>query len=127
MEKISFKENVEHLPIQIFPDPFESVDECCRWVKGRLPSIVVELTDTGEVESGELRWPPEGFSSCEDADTFFETSDETDSPRGNSPEPGDTTQQGEEETKEEAAETESDDRARAVTLPCDSQDARRRN
>ncbi|XP_028620393.1 LBH domain-containing protein 2 [Grammomys surdaster] len=26
----------------------------------RLPSIVVEPTETGTVESGELRWPPEG-------------------------------------------------------------------
>nr|XP_048287455.1 LBH domain-containing protein 2 [Myodes glareolus] len=26
----------------------------------RLPSIVVEPTETGAVESGELRWPPEG-------------------------------------------------------------------
>uniref|UniRef100_A0A8C2QG94 LBH domain containing 2 n=1 Tax=Cricetulus griseus TaxID=10029 RepID=A0A8C2QG94_CRIGR len=26
----------------------------------RLPSIVVEPTDVGTVESGELRWPPEG-------------------------------------------------------------------
>ncbi|XP_073923205.1 LBH domain-containing protein 2 isoform X3 [Castor canadensis] len=26
----------------------------------RLPSIVVEPSETGAVESGELRWPPEG-------------------------------------------------------------------
>ncbi|XP_040599334.1 LBH domain-containing protein 2 [Mesocricetus auratus] len=26
----------------------------------RLPSIVVEPTEVGSVESGELRWPPEG-------------------------------------------------------------------
>ncbi|XP_075803683.1 LBH domain-containing protein 2 isoform X3 [Microtus pennsylvanicus] len=26
----------------------------------RLPSIVVEPTEVGAVESGELRWPPEG-------------------------------------------------------------------
>ncbi|XP_042552828.1 LBH domain-containing protein 2 [Dipodomys spectabilis] len=26
----------------------------------RLPSIVVEPTEAGAVESGELRWPPEG-------------------------------------------------------------------
>ncbi|XP_059516969.1 LBH domain-containing protein 2 isoform X2 [Myotis daubentonii] len=35
------------------------------WEKGprlgpRLPSIVVEPTEVGAVESGELRWPPEG-------------------------------------------------------------------
>lgn len=29
----------------------------------RLPSIVVEPTDGGEVESGELRWPPDDVSS----------------------------------------------------------------
>ncbi|KAI3363999.1 hypothetical protein L3Q82_001595 [Scortum barcoo] len=28
-----------------------------------LPSIVVEPTDGGEVESGELRWPPDDVSS----------------------------------------------------------------
>ncbi|XP_029396892.1 LBH domain-containing protein 2 isoform X1 [Mus pahari] len=28
----------------------------------RLPSIVVEPTETGAVESGELRWPPEAPS-----------------------------------------------------------------
>ncbi|XP_053521962.1 LBH domain-containing protein 2 [Artibeus jamaicensis] len=35
------------------------------WEKGprpgqRLPSIVVEPSEAGTVESGELRWPPEG-------------------------------------------------------------------
>ncbi|CAK6431748.1 unnamed protein product [Pipistrellus nathusii] len=29
----------------------------------RLPSIVVEPTEAGAVESGELRWPPEGVQS----------------------------------------------------------------
>uniref|UniRef100_A0A8D0GRN0 LBH domain-containing protein n=1 Tax=Sphenodon punctatus TaxID=8508 RepID=A0A8D0GRN0_SPHPU len=29
--------------------------------KARLPSIVVEATEVGEVESGELRWPPDDF------------------------------------------------------------------
>lgn len=29
----------------------------------RLPSIVVEPTDGGDVESGELRWPPDDVSS----------------------------------------------------------------
>uniref|UniRef100_A0A8C0JBB3 LBH domain-containing protein n=1 Tax=Chelonoidis abingdonii TaxID=106734 RepID=A0A8C0JBB3_CHEAB len=29
--------------------------------KARLPSIVVEPTEVGEVESGELRWPPDDF------------------------------------------------------------------
>ncbi|KAG9333532.1 hypothetical protein JZ751_011412, partial [Albula glossodonta] len=38
------------------PSDFE---RCCK-LKDRLPSIVVEPTE-GEVESGELRWPPEEF------------------------------------------------------------------
>lgn len=45
-------------PSQIFPDPSD-FDRCCK-LKDRLPSIVVEPTE-GEVESGELRWPPEEF------------------------------------------------------------------
>ena len=43
---------------QIFPDPSD-FERCCK-LKDRLPSIVVEPTE-GEVESGELRWPPEEF------------------------------------------------------------------
>lgn len=43
---------------QIFPDPTD-FDRYCK-LKDRLPSIVVEPTD-GDVESGELRWPPEEF------------------------------------------------------------------
>ncbi|XP_018590151.1 protein LBH isoform X2 [Scleropages formosus] len=42
----------------IFPDPSD-FERCCK-LKDRLPSIVVEPTE-GEVESGELRWPPEEF------------------------------------------------------------------
>ncbi|XP_028252715.1 protein LBH-like [Parambassis ranga] len=38
--------------IQVFPKPL------CH-----LPSIVVETMDGGEVESGELRWPPGDVSS----------------------------------------------------------------
>uniref|UniRef100_A0AAY4CXL3 Protein LBH n=1 Tax=Denticeps clupeoides TaxID=299321 RepID=A0AAY4CXL3_9TELE len=48
----------DHLTVQIFPDPSD-FQRCCK-LKDRLPSIVVEVTD-GEVESGELRWPPEEF------------------------------------------------------------------
>ncbi|KAF6321264.1 LBH regulator of WNT signaling pathway [Rhinolophus ferrumequinum] len=47
----------------IFPDPSD-FDRCCK-LKDRLPSIVVEPTE-GEVESGELRWPPEEFLVQED-------------------------------------------------------------
>lgn len=46
------------LSSQIFPDPSD-FERCCK-LKDRLPSIVVEATE-GEVESGELRWPPEEF------------------------------------------------------------------
>lgn len=48
---------------QIFPDPSD-FERCCK-LKDRLPSIVVEPTE-GEVESGELRWPPEEFIVCEE-------------------------------------------------------------
>lgn len=61
---------------QIFPDPSDF--DCYCKLKDRLPSIVVEPTE-GDVESGELRWPPEEFlvqeedeeeeeeENCEDA------------------------------------------------------------
>lgn len=48
---------------QIFPDPSD-FERCCK-LKDRLPSIVVEPTE-GEVESGELRWPPEEFLVSEE-------------------------------------------------------------
>ena len=47
---------------QIFPDSHERFPKLSK----RLPSIVVEPTESGEVESGELRWPPpDDFSSPE--------------------------------------------------------------
>ncbi|KAB0365961.1 hypothetical protein FD754_010117, partial [Muntiacus muntjak] len=62
------------LLLQIFPDPSD-FDRCCK-LKDRLPSIVVEPTE-GEVESGELRWPPEEFLVQEDAqDNCEETASE---------------------------------------------------
>lgn len=63
--------------LQIFPDPVEVVVGpqgtlgCVVQGKERLPSIVVEPTDISEVESGELRWPPEHEDS-EDEDLFLE-------------------------------------------------------
>ncbi|XP_066559059.1 protein LBH [Amia ocellicauda] len=48
---------------QIFPDPSD-FERCCK-LKDRLPSIVVEPSE-GEVESGELRWPPEEFLVSEE-------------------------------------------------------------
>lgn len=47
------------LLFQVFPDSLERFPKLSR----RLPSIVVEPTDGGEVESGELRWPPDDDSS----------------------------------------------------------------
>ncbi|TSK38376.1 C5a anaphylatoxin chemotactic receptor 1 [Bagarius yarrelli] len=61
----------------IFPDPLdvelhpEGTLGCVPQGKERLPSIVVEPTDINEVESGELRWPPEQEDS-EDEDLFLE-------------------------------------------------------
>ncbi|XP_048842423.1 protein LBH-like isoform X2 [Brienomyrus brachyistius] len=49
---------------QIFPDPTD-FERCCK-LQDCLPSIVVEPTE-GEVESGELRWPPEDFLLAEES------------------------------------------------------------
>ncbi|KAG8002148.1 Protein LBH [Nibea albiflora] len=67
------------LPFQIFPDPVEvvlgpettlnSLDHDHE--KERLPSIVVEPTELSEVESGELRWPPENMDMEEDEEDLF--------------------------------------------------------
>ncbi|KAL3052007.1 hypothetical protein OYC64_004710 [Pagothenia borchgrevinki] len=37
--------------------------ECFPKLWRRVPSIVVQPTDGGQVESGELRWPPDDISS----------------------------------------------------------------
>ncbi|KAH1171984.1 hypothetical protein KIL84_007602 [Mauremys mutica] len=47
---------------QAFPDSREKYPKLSK----RLPSIVVEPTESGEVESGELRWPPDDLKSMED-------------------------------------------------------------
>lgn len=39
--------------------------------KERLPSIVVEPTELSEVESGELRWPPDNMDVEEDEEDLF--------------------------------------------------------
>ncbi|KAM6932899.1 uncharacterized protein lbhl [Xenentodon cancila] len=39
--------------------------------KERLPSIVVEPTEVSEVESGELRWPPENIDTEDDEEDLF--------------------------------------------------------
>ncbi|KAM9551400.1 protein LBH-like isoform 1-T2 [Salvelinus alpinus] len=48
----------EGISFQIFPDSHERFPKLSK----RLPSIVVEPTESGEVESGELRWPPDDLS-----------------------------------------------------------------
>ncbi|XP_072345377.1 protein LBH-like isoform X2 [Scyliorhinus torazame] len=57
-EELGLKHDENRLPFQIFPDPCDSYEGQCK-LQDRLPSIVVEPTDVTEVESGELRWPPE--------------------------------------------------------------------
>ncbi|KAG5857935.1 protein LBH [Anguilla rostrata] len=63
MEDIRLSPSKDRHSYQIFPDPSD-FERCCK-LKDRLPSIVVEPTD-GEVESGELRWPPEEFLVSEE-------------------------------------------------------------
>lgn len=65
--------------LQIFPEPVEVVlsPEASQnsvghgHEKERLPSIVVEPTELSEVESGELRWPPENMDTEEDEEDLF--------------------------------------------------------
>ncbi|XP_028560055.2 LBH domain-containing protein 2 [Podarcis muralis] len=47
---------------QAFPEAHEKYPKLSK----RLPSIVVEPSETGDVESGELRWPPDDLKSMED-------------------------------------------------------------
>ncbi|XP_030621060.1 uncharacterized protein lbhl [Chanos chanos] len=78
MEEIPLQKKGDRLPFQIFPDPVEVVLgpegtlNCVEQEKERLPSIVVEPTEVSEVESGELRWPPENMDFEEDEDLFLE-------------------------------------------------------
>ncbi|XP_056282955.1 protein LBH [Pseudoliparis swirei] len=65
MEDMRLSPSKDRLSFQIFPDPSD-FERCCK-LKDRLPSIVVEPTE-GEVESGELRWPPEEFLIIEEED-----------------------------------------------------------
>lgn len=73
MEDMRLSPSKDRLSFQIFPDPSD-FDRCCK-LKDRLPSIVVEPTD-GEVESGELRWPPEEFLVSEEEEEEEEDEDE---------------------------------------------------
>ncbi|KAH0620343.1 hypothetical protein JD844_020655 [Phrynosoma platyrhinos] len=47
---------------QAFPEAHEKYPKLSK----RLPSIVVEPSEMGDVESGELRWPPDDLKSMED-------------------------------------------------------------
>uniref|UniRef100_A0AAV2J3G0 LBH domain-containing protein n=1 Tax=Knipowitschia caucasica TaxID=637954 RepID=A0AAV2J3G0_KNICA len=65
------------MALQIFPEPVEVILSPQTFVnhveqqKERLPSIVVEPTDLSEVESGELRWPPENIDLEDDEEDLF--------------------------------------------------------
>ncbi|KAK7133275.1 hypothetical protein R3I94_015221 [Phoxinus phoxinus] len=52
----------QNISLQVFPDSHERFPKLSK----RLPSIVVEPTESGEVESGELRWPPDDLSPTDD-------------------------------------------------------------
>uniref|UniRef100_UPI0037E70305 protein LBH n=1 Tax=Semicossyphus pulcher TaxID=241346 RepID=UPI0037E70305 len=80
MEDMRLSPSKDRLSFQIFPDPSD-FDRCCK-LKDRLPSIVVEPTE-GEVESGELRWPPEEFLVSEEEEE--EDDDEEEQNNGSIP------------------------------------------
>ncbi|XP_048852770.1 protein LBH-like [Brienomyrus brachyistius] len=59
-QSISFQPPVDSPSrVQVFPDSHERYHK----LSERLPSIVVEPTQGGDVESGELCWPPDDLSS----------------------------------------------------------------
>ncbi|XP_063804559.1 LBH domain-containing protein 2 isoform X2 [Pseudophryne corroboree] len=59
---LSATSGAEGHAVQIFPDSHDKHPKLTK----RLPSIVVEPTESGDVESGELRWPPEDISPTDD-------------------------------------------------------------
>ncbi|KAM4566776.1 uncharacterized protein lbhl isoform 1-T1 [Odontesthes bonariensis] len=83
VEEMSSHEDMQRkdqrVPFQIFPDPVEVVlgpETSLNCLdhdreKERLPSIVVEPTEVSEVESGELRWPPENIDLEDDEEDLF--------------------------------------------------------
>ncbi|XP_069614488.1 protein LBH-like [Ranitomeya imitator] len=83
VDEAALKYSDSRLPFQIFPDPCEE-EEVPVKLRGRLPSIVVEPTGLIDVESGELRWPPEsarregeqGDDDVEEEKTDEEASDQ---------------------------------------------------
>ncbi|XP_060116405.1 uncharacterized protein LOC132588065 [Heteronotia binoei] len=53
----------------LYEDPYDESDPGSpAGRKNRLPSIIVEPIEVGDVESGELRWPPEDLSLLEDSE-----------------------------------------------------------
>ncbi|XP_054872118.1 protein LBH-like [Amphiprion ocellaris] len=48
----------DKVSFQVFPDSVDRIPKLSR----RVPSIVVEQSDGDDVESGELRWPPDDVS-----------------------------------------------------------------
>ncbi|KPP66682.1 protein LBH-like [Scleropages formosus] len=71
-ENIHLSPSKDRHSYQIFPDPSD-FERCCK-LKDRLPSIPTE----GEVESGELRWPPEEFLVSEGEEEEEEEEEEVD-------------------------------------------------
>nr|AIT11898.1 limb bud and heart homolog [Labeotropheus fuelleborni] len=82
MEDMRLSPSKDRLSFQIFPDPSD-FDRCCK-LKDRLPSIVVEPTE-GEVESGELRWPPEEFLVSEEEEDEEEEEEQNSSIQNGQP------------------------------------------
>ncbi|XP_062406921.1 protein LBH [Sardina pilchardus] len=80
----------QSISFQIFPDSHERFPKLTK----RLPSIVVEPTEGGEVESGELRWPPDEMSSGD------EEPQEPSVHAAGEEQPGDTEEDEEEEDRE---------------------------
>ncbi|XP_038654829.1 protein LBH-like [Scyliorhinus canicula] len=74
IDQMELSSRKDTLCFQIFPDPSD-FDHFCR-LKDRLPSIVVEPSE-GEVESGELRWPPEEMVVTEEVSAEASKESET--------------------------------------------------
>ncbi|KAL4656365.1 hypothetical protein GN956_G5741 [Arapaima gigas] len=72
------------ITFQIFPDSHDRYPKLSK----RLPSIVVEPTESGEVESGELRWPPDDMTPAEGSGEAAATSCDQTQPPAHSQTPG---------------------------------------
>uniref|UniRef100_A0A3Q3KX31 LBH domain-containing protein n=1 Tax=Labrus bergylta TaxID=56723 RepID=A0A3Q3KX31_9LABR len=76
-QEVSLQVRLKHLSLGVIPDAVERFPKLSR----RVPSIVVETTDGEEVESGELRWPPDDVSSDVREELDSETSKERENMR----------------------------------------------